>query len=302
MTLHEPVLLKESIDGLITDKNGIYVDVTFGFGGHSREILKKLGPNGRLIGFDQDEDVLIVEMDDPRFGLHHANFRFLDHFLTVLEIEGVHGILADLGVSSYQLDVPERGFSYREDAPLDMRMNSKAELTAMKILNEYEEKELVKMFSDYGQVRNAKQLSAVIVRQRQANPFSGVAMFLSAISGCIRGKRNRYLSQVFQSLRIEVNDEMNVLKDLLMTAAKRLLPGGRLVVISYHSGEDRLVKHFLKTGNFKGIPEKDDFGNVIKPFELLNRKIIVPGEEELKRNSRSRSAKLRIGEKIEVNK
>ena len=298
MALHEPVLLKESIDGLITDRNGIYVDVTFGFGGHSKEILKRMGPNGRLIGFDQDEDCLSAKLDDPRLGLYHANFRFLDHFLTVLEIEGVNGILADLGVSSYQLDVPERGFSYREDAPLDMRMNSRAEMTALKILNEYSEADLIKMFSDYGQVRNAKQLTSAIVRQRESMLFSGVAMFLSAISGCIRGKRNRYLSQVFQSLRIEVNDEMNVLKDLLMTAAKRLLPGGRLVVISYHSGEDRIVKHFLKTGNFKGIPEKDDYGNIIKPFELLNKKIIVPGEEELARNSRSRSAKLRIGERL----
>lgn len=298
MSYHSPVMLNESIEGLGIKEGGIYVDVTFGGGGHSKEILKRL-KGGKLIGFDQDADALENKIDDERFVLVPQNFKYLKNYLKMYGIKSVDGVLADLGVSSHQFDVGERGFSIRFDGPLDMRMNQKTGLTAEKIVNEYDEEDLIRLFREYGEIKNAKKLVFEIISARLGNRIK-TTMELSEVAGvCVIGKlRNKYLAQVFQALRIEVNDEMGVLKDLLLQAKEVLNPGGRLVVITYHSLEDRLVKNFLRKGSFSGELEKDFFGNPLLDFKMINKKPIVSAVEELAINSRARSAKLRVAEKL----
>jgi len=298
MSYHQPVLGKECIEALSIKEDGVYVDATFGGGGHSRLILKELGPQGRLLGFDKDEDALQNVPKDVRFIFYQHNFRYLKRFLRLQGLEAVDGILADLGVSSHQLDQAERGFSFRYDASLDMRMNQQEGRKASDILNTYTEKELQRVFGEYGEVRNAKSLAQRIVQERSARHISTTGEFLRMIEPLIRGFRNRYLAQVFQALRIEVNDEMGALKVFLESTLDVLKPAGRLVVLSYHSIEDRLVKNFLKTGNFEGIIIQDAFGNIEKSFKRINKKIILPSLEEIRLNPRARSAKLRIGERI----
>ena len=294
MSYHVPVMAKESLEALAIQPDGIYVDATFGGGGHSRLILSELGDNGRLLAFDQDEDASQNVPEDDRFTFVQHNFRFLKRFLRLYQIEKVDGILADLGVSSFQLDQAERGFSYRFDTPLDMRMNQATGQTAAELLQSASERELVRIFSQYGEVRNSKTLANAIVADRKERPIRTVGDLLGLIEPLIKGQRLRYLSQVFQALRIEVNDEMGALSDFLEQCKGVLRPGGRLVVITYHSIEDRLVKRFLKTGNIEGEVEKDFYGNINRPFQLVARKAILPGAEELQQNPRSRSAKLRV--------
>ncbi|MDA9563750.1 16S rRNA (cytosine(1402)-N(4))-methyltransferase RsmH [Flavobacteriales bacterium] len=295
---HLPVLLKDCIAGLLIDPCGVYVDVTFGGGGHSKEILKSL-TKGRLIGFDQDSDAQKNVPDDSRFELVHQNFKYMKSNLRLLGVTKVDGVLADLGVSSHQFDVPDRGFSIRFDAELDMRMDQRIKLTAKHILNEYSQEELYRVFRSYGEVRNLGKLVSVIVSAREGEGVSTVSQFKELIADCIdKRKPSQYLAQVFQALRIEVNDEMNVLQEFLRQSAEVLKPGGRLVVMSYHSLEDRLVKNFIKAGNFEGKMEQDFFGNVIKPFKAINNKVIIASKEELEMNNRARSAKLRIAEKL----
>ncbi len=295
---HNPVLLNDCIEGLNINPDGIYVDVTYGGGGHSAEILKKLGTKGRLIAFDQDADAAQNLPDDPRFTLVQQNFRYLKNFLKLNKAIPVDGILADLGVSSHQFDIPERGFSTRFEANLDMRMDLQGKLTAAEILTDYPERELMLVFRNYGEVENAPKLARVIAEGRKEKKINSVFEFKELIKRCIpRGKENQYLAQVFQALRIEVNEELNVLKEFLMQSTEVLKPHGRLVVISYHSLEDRLVKNFINKGKLEGEAEKDFFGNVLKPLDAINRKVIVPGDEELKVNTRARSARLRIAEK-----
>ncbi|WP_113637858.1 16S rRNA (cytosine(1402)-N(4))-methyltransferase RsmH [Nubsella zeaxanthinifaciens] len=296
---HVPVLLQECIDGLAIKPNGVYVDVTFGGGGHSKEILKHLGADGVLIAFDQDPDAQRNKIDDPRFRFVDQNFGYLKNNLRLLGFKQVDGILADLGVSSHQFNEPVRGFSTRFDADLDMRMDQQRELTAAKVLNTYAEEDLHKIFGLYGEVQNAKSLARTIVTARMDGNIQTLADFKKVIAAHIpRGKEHKYMAQVFQALRIEVNGEIEVLERFLEQTAEVLKPGGRLVVISYHSLEDRPVKNFLAKGKFKGEVEKDFFGNDQKPFTVITRKAIVAGAEELERNSRSRSAKLRIGERL----
>ena len=295
---HLPVLLHESIEALNIQPDGVYVDVTFGGGGHSKVILEKLGDKGHLFAFDQDEDARTNALDDSRFTFVAANFRYLAEYIDYYEVEGVGGVLADLGVSSWQFDNPERGFSYRQDQLLDMRMNRAVQHTAADIVMQYSEAELVRIFSDYGQVRNARTLARRIIAMRGERKISTVSEFIDAIGSCIRGARPRYLAQVFQSLRIEVNDEMGALAQFLQAAPQVLSPGGRLVVISYHSVEDQMVKRWMRAGNLSGQIERDDFGHAHKVFNVITRKPVTPGEEELKNNSRSRSAKLRVAEKL----
>lgn len=297
MAYHIPVLAKESIDAMSIQQDGVYVDATFGGGGHSRLILNELGSNGQLLGFDQDEDALANVPDDGRFTFVHHNFRYLKQFLRLHAHRKVDGILADLGVSSHQLDVAERGFSFRYDAELDMRMNQQQEVNAASILNSYSADDLQLLFSQYGEVRNAKTLALRIVEQRSHQSLNTIGQFLGVVEPIIRGHRSRYLAQVFQALRIEVNDEMGALEDFLKQAMEVLKPGGRLVVISYHSIEDRMIKNFLKAGNIKGVADKDFYGNINRPFKIVSKKAILPTDEEIKNNPRARSAKLRIGEK-----
>lgn len=298
---HIPVLLQECIDGLAIKPNGVYVDVTFGGGGHSREILKHLGPDGILVAFDQDPDAQRNKIDDPRFRFVDQNFGYLKNNLRLLGIKQVDGILADLGVSSHQFNEPERGFSTRFEADLDMRMDQQRALTAAVVLNTYTEENLHKIFGLYGEVQNAKSLARTIVTARMDEPIQTLSGFKSVIAAHIpRGKENKYMAQVFQALRIEVNAEIEVLERFLEQSANVLKPGGRLVVMSYHSLEDRPVKNFLAKGKFKGEVEKDFFGNDQKPFNVITRKAIVANDEELARNSRSRSAKLRIGERVQL--
>ncbi len=297
-TYHKPVLLHESLEGLALRPDGTYVDVTFGGGGHSRAILAQLGEKGKLIAFDQDEDAVANAIKDPRFILVRQNFRFLKNFLRLHNAIPVNGILADLGVSSHQIDQPGRGFSTRYDGPLDMRMNRSAKLTAEEVLNTYDDRRLRDIFRGYGDVENAGKLAHVIVDEREKGSIRSIDQLKEAIASCMpRGKEFQYLAKVFQALRIEINGEMEALKELLKQAAEVLAPGGRFVVISYHSLEDRLVKNFFRTGNFEGEPEKDFYGNLQRPLEPVNRKPIVPGETELEENNRARSAKLRIAEK-----
>lgn len=298
MTYHVPVMPKESLEGLAIDKNGIYVDATFGGGGHSRLILEQLGDKGRLIGFDQDKDALPNVPEDERFTFVQHNFRYLRRFLKLYGIRQVDGILADLGVSSHQLDEGSRGFSYRFDHELDMRMNQSEGQTAADVINTYQEADLLRIFSEYGEVRNSKTLAAGLVQARQGKKLRSVADLLAAVDPHVRGTRWKYLSQVFQALRIEVNDEMGALTDFLEQSLEVLKPGGRLVIIAYHSLEDRLAKNFLRSGNLKGEQEKDFYGNINRPFTILTKKALLPTPEEIAENPRSRSAKLRIGEKI----
>jgi 16S rRNA (cytosine1402-N4)-methyltransferase len=295
---HQPVMARECVEGLAIREEGVYVDVTFGGGGHSRLIIEQLGDNGHLYGFDQDEDAKANALEDERFTFVAANFRYLKRFLKLHGVKAVDGILADLGVSSHQFDDASRGFSYRFDHELDMRMNVHDEVTAAKVVNEYSVDYLQQMFSRYGEVRNAKTLAQRIVEQRAVRTISTIGDLLAVVEPNIRGQRHRYLAQVFQAIRMEVNEEVPALKDLLEQALEVLKPGGRLVLISYHSIEDRLVKNFLKTGNIEGQVDKDFYGNIYRPFKLITRKALVPSEEELKHNSRARSAKLRIAEKI----
>ncbi len=296
---HIPVLLEESIRLLEIKQSGVYVDATFGGGGHSGLILDELGAEGRLFGFDQDEDAESNQVRDERLTFVKSNFRFIKRFLKLYGVEKVDGILADLGVSSHQFDIPERGFSYRFDAaPLDMRMNIHQEKTAADILNTYKVEDLQKVFSAYGEVRNARTLALRIAEVRELVPFTSVASFLSVVESISRGSRFRYLSQVFQALRIEVNDEMGALKELLMQATDLLSVGGRLVIISYHSIEDRLVKNYFKSGNFEGVHEKDYYGNILRPLEPVTRKALQPEENEIQENIRARSARLRAAKKL----
>jgi len=296
---HVPVLLKECIEGLNINPSGVYVDVTFGGGGHSREILKNLGKDGVLIAFDQDPDAQRNKIDDPRFKFVDQNFGFLKNNLRLLGYKQVDGILADLGVSSHQFNEPSRGFSTRFEADLDMRMDKQRPLTAAVVLNTYAEDKLHKIFGIYGEVKNAKSLAATIVASRINKPIATLADFKTVIAAHIpKGKENKYMAQVFQALRIEVNAEIEVLESFLEQTAAVLKTRGRLVVMSYHSLEDRPVKSFIAKGKFRGEVEKDFFGNEQKPFKSITRKAVVADEEELARNSRARSAKLRIGERI----
>ncbi|MFM7015557.1 MAG: 16S rRNA (cytosine(1402)-N(4))-methyltransferase RsmH [Bacteroidota bacterium] len=294
---HNPVMLKECLDGLMINPDGIYVDVTFGGGGHSKAILNKLSDKGSLIAFDQDEDAIGNLPNDERLIFVQQNFRHLERFLKFHEQHPVDGILADFGVSSHQFDVGERGFSIRFDGPLDMRMNQQSVLTAAKIVNTYTEVDLQNVFSKYGEVINSKTLAQAIVAARISKKIETTQQLIKAIGSAIRGKENQYLAQVFQALRIETNDELGALKEFLEQALASLKPDGRLVVMSYHSLEDRLVKDFMKFGSFKGEQQKDDFGNIYRPFKLITKKPMEAGDEELKINPRSRSAKLRIAEK-----
>jgi 16S rRNA (cytosine1402-N4)-methyltransferase len=290
MEYHNPVLLHQSIDGLNIKPDGIYVDVTFGGGGHSKEILKRLGPNGKLFAFDQDEDALANS-------LLNENFRFIKRFLRFYGVKSVDGILADLGVSSHQFDVPERGFSTRFDAELDMRMSQKNDLNAYRVVNEYDDANLRRVFLDYGELKNAPALSRTIIEARNHLPIKTTDELKEVLAKYLPEKvRNKILAQIYQAIRIEVNQEMDVLKEFLEQSLELLNPEGRLSVISYHSLEDRLVKRFMKNGMFEGEPERDFFGNFSVPFKIIE-KLIVPDNDEIKINNRARSAKLRIAEK-----
>jgi len=294
---HIPVLLSSSVESLKIHPDGSYVDVTFGAGGHSKAILKHISAKGHLYAFDQDKDALTNRIEDEKFTLIDANFRFLTKFLKWYNVTEVDGILADLGVSSHQLDFPERGFSYRFDAPLDMRMNTEAELTAAIILKTYTEENLVNILSHYGEVRNSKQLAKAFIRQRSVTEIKTTFGLNQLLEVNAIGPKLKYFSQVYQALRMEVNDEIGALREMLNGGMKMLKKGGRFVVITYHSIEDREVKNFFKTGNFEGIAQKDDFGNIFRPFEAVDKKIIIPDDEELRINPRSRSAKLRVVQK-----
>jgi len=295
---HTPVMLNECIEGLNIRPDGTYVDVTFGGGGHSREIIRHLGKNGRLLAFDQDADAQQNVIDDDRFEFIDQNFRYLKNFSRLHNAIPLDGILADLGVSSYQFDQAERGFSIRFDAELDMRMNQSGTLTAKEVINTYSEADLHRIFGMYGEIQNAKSLAKTIVTARLNTTINTVADLKNVIAGLIpRGKENKYLAQVFQALRIEVNQELEALKDFLIQSAEVLVSGGRLVVMSYHSLEDRLVKNFIAKGKFSGEVEKDFYGNDQKPFEAVSRGAITASEDEIKNNNRARSAKLRIAVK-----
>ncbi|HMO40085.1 MAG TPA: 16S rRNA (cytosine(1402)-N(4))-methyltransferase RsmH [Saprospiraceae bacterium] len=294
---HRPVLAQESVAALQIQPDAVYVDATFGGGGHSRLILNELSDKGRLFGFDQDADALPNVPDDARFTLIHNNFRYLKRFLKLHDTRSVAGILADLGVSSHQLDEAARGFSYRFDADLDMRMNQQGERTAADVLNSYPADALQQVFGAYGEVRNARTLAQSIAAARQARPLRTIADLLAIVDPLVRGQRLRYLSQVFQALRIEVNDEMGALQEFLAQTLEVLQPGGRLVVITYHSLEDRMVKNFLKTGNVAGEVKKDFYGNIERPFKIITKSAIEPSEAEIRENPRARSARLRVGEK-----
>ena len=294
---HVPVLLEESIEGLNIQPGGIYVDVTYGGGGHSAKILEKL-QGGKLIAFDQDIDATDNLIDDERLIFIRHNFKYLRHFLEYNGIDQVDGILADLGVSSHDFDVADRGFSFRFEGNLDMRMNQSSALDAAKVINEYSEEHLWTIFQDYGEIKNWRHLVSLITTARIKEPISSTGQLLKVIEPCIPAKiEKKYLAMVFQALRIEVNNEIGVLSDFLESTTSLLKPGGRLVVLSYHSLEDRMVKNFMRSGRIDGVQENDFFGNRTSPFELINRKIILPGEKEIARNPRARSAKLRIAEK-----
>ena len=294
---HIPALLNETIDGLNIKPDGIYVDVTFGGGGHSKEILSKLGKNGKLLGFDQDEDAVKNSIDDSRFIFVRSNFRYLKNFLRYHNIEKVDGILADLGVSSHHFDEAERGFSFRFDGALDMRMNTKSPLTAAVLLNTYSEEQLADVFYLYGELHNSRKIARTIVNARSNAPFDRIFPFIEVLKPFFgREKEKKDMARVFQALRIEVNKEMDVLKSLLDQSLEVLNPGGRLVVLTYHSLEDRLVKNFFRSGNFEGKLEKDFYGNILSPMQAINNKVIVADEAEIARNPRARSAKLRVAE------
>lgn len=294
---HVPVLLKESVGGLEIKPNGDYVDVTFGGGGHSREIFSQL-TTGRLFAFDQDEDAAANIIHDDRFFFIRHNFKYIRNFLRYYNVEQVDGILADLGVSSHDFDVAERGFSFRFDGDLDMRMNRNADQTAADIVNSYSEDQLRSVFREYGEIDNAGRLARQLVAARLPQPIKTIEQFKNAIAPCVpKLQESKYLAKVFQALRIETNQEMDVLHEFLEQSIELLKPGGRLVVITYHSLEDRMVKNFIKSGDFSGKQEKDFFGNVESPLMAVNRKVIVPSDDEIERNPRARSAKRRIAEK-----
>lgn len=296
---HVPVMLGECVEALNIKPDGVYVDVTFGGGGHSREILARLGNKGKLYAFDQDPDALANAFQDERFVLIHQNFRFLKNNLRLQGVKKVDGILADLGVSSHQFDEAERGFSIRFDASLDMRMDQVGDLDAKRVISTYSEGELHRVFGMYGEIQNAKSLANAVVTARLTKPINTVSDLKLAIAKLVpRGKENKYFAQLFQALRIEVNKELEALQEFLLQAESILEPAGRLVVMSYHSLEDRLVKNFMAKGKFRGDVEKDFYGNEIKPFKLITRKAIVASEEEISSNSRARSAKLRVAEKL----
>jgi len=300
MAYHLPVLLPESVAGLAIKPEGVYVDVTFGGGGHSAAIVEKL-TTGHLYSFDQDTDAEqeAEKLNSAAFTFIKANFRYLKKYLRLYGVKQVDGILADLGVSSHQFDTSERGFSTRFDGPLDMRMDKEAGKTAKEILNTYAEEELHKLFGIYGEVKNARTLARTIVLKRATQELDTIGQFKQAIASCMpKGKENKYLAQVFQALRLEVNDEMKALEEMLLQTAEVLKPGGRLVVISYHSLEDRLVKNFIQKGKFFGEVEKDFYGNELKPFTPVPPKLVTPAALELQENNRSRSAKLRVAEKL----
>ncbi len=295
---HNPVLLKQSVDDLVTNPDGIYVDCTFGGGGHSREIVNRLSEQGKLYAFDQDLDALENSFNDERFTLINQNFRFLENSLLMYGVSEVDGILADLGVSSHQFDEAERGFSTRSNAPLDMRMNVMQSLDAKKVINEYDEEALADIFYYYGELREARKLARDIVHHRKSKAIETTEDLKKLFSYLPPHKVNKFYAQLFQAIRIEVNQELEVLKEMLVQSYKILKPGGRLVVISYHSLEDRLVKRFLKNGMFEGEPERDIFGNYKKAFELVKSKAIIPDNKEIEENSRARSAKMRTGIKV----
>lgn len=298
MSYHNPVLLKESVKGLLIKPNGIYVDVTFGGGGHSKKILSQLGDKGKLYAFDQDADALENTIKDDRFLLIHQNFRHIKRFLRLHGITKVDGILGDFGVSSHQFDVAERGFSTRFEANLDMRMNQGSAVSAFHIVNEYNEKDLRNVLFQYGELKSAAGMARMIVENRMKQPIKTSEELKSALGRFLpKHKENKILAQLFQAIRIEVNQEIQALKEFLLQTADLLSPGGRLSLISYHSLEDRLVKRFIRNGLFEGEPEKDVFGHVEVPFKKVG-KLIIPGEEEIEQNNRARSAKLRIAERI----
>ncbi len=297
-TYHTPVLLKESVDGLDIQPDGVYVDVTFGGGGHSREILRRLGPNGRLYGFDQDADTERNICDDPRFTYVRSNFRYLKQWMRYKGEEHIDGLLADLGVSSHHFDDAERGFSFRFDAPLDMRMNKSAATTAAEVVNNYTEEQLTQIFSLYGELRNARQIGAALVKARQQQPIATTGQLLEVTERLFaREREKKEVAKMFQALRIEVNHEMDALREMLAGACQVLAHGGRLSIITYHSLEDRMVKNMIRTGNVEGNSHQDFFGRTEAPLRPVN-KVTVPSDEEQENNPRSRSAKLRIAEKI----
>ncbi|MFN3755828.1 MAG: 16S rRNA (cytosine(1402)-N(4))-methyltransferase RsmH [Flavobacterium sp.] len=298
MEYHNPVLLQASVDGLAIQPNGVYVDVTFGGGGHSAEILKRLGEHGKLFAFDQDEDAAQNTFNDSRFQFIPQNFRSIKRFLRFYGVKQVDGILADLGVSSHQFDVPERGFSTRFDGALDMRMNQGSQLNAYKVLHEYEELALRKVFLEYGELKNAGAIAYTIVHARKSLPLETTSDLKMMLQKFLPAhKSNKILAQIYQAIRIEVNQELEVLKEFLVQSLELLKPGGRLSVISYHSLEDRLVKRYMRNGMFEGEPERDMFGRFSVPFKWVE-KLIIPSEEEIQINNRARSAKLRIAEKL----
>ena len=298
MDYHNPVLLTEAVDGLNVKPDGVYVDVTFGGGGHSREILKRLGPNGKLFAFDQDKDALLNTIDDPRFKLINENFRFLKRFLRFYGAKKVDGILADFGVSSHQFDVAERGFSTRFEADLDMRMDQDSKLSAFHVINKYDEEQIRDVFLQYGELRQAPAMARLIVEERVTNEIKSSEHLKEVLKKFVKHKNeHKVLAQIYQAIRIEVNQEIEALKELLLQVPEVLVAGGRLSCISYHSLEDRLVKRFIRNGLFEGEPERDVYGNFEVPLKKVGG-LIVPSKAEIKENSRARSAKLRIAEKI----
>ncbi|MCF8225706.1 MAG: 16S rRNA (cytosine(1402)-N(4))-methyltransferase RsmH [Bacteroidales bacterium] len=299
MAYHRPVLLNESIDGLNIQPKGVYIDLTFGGGGHALRILENLDKKGRLIAFDQDPDAGKNIPNDKRLIFVQSNFRYLRNFLRYHEISIVNGILADLGISSYQIDQPERGFSFRSDAPLDMRMNPASGKNAVHVINDYSEKDLNRIFRQYGEVKNASRVVKAIIKAREQKPVRSSSQLAEALKELAPGdKRSKFFARIYQAVRIEVNDEMGALKDMLLQTSQIMSKGGRLVIITYHSIEDRLVKNFMKTGNTEGELKKDFFGNPETPWKLVNRNVIVPSEKECLENKRARSAKLRVAERI----
>ncbi len=299
MGYHRPVLLNESINGLNIQPEGTYVDLTFGGGGHSREVLRKLGKHGRLIAFDQDQDAEANVPDDRRIVFIGANFRYLKHYLRYHAIEKVDGILADLGISSHQIDRPERGFSFKSESLLDMRMNVRSSRSATGVLNGYTIDQLSGIFSEYGELRNAGAVAAAIGRSREMKPLETTGELEMALRDLMpKSHPSKFLAKVFQALRIEVNDELGALREMLLQTAEVMRPGGRLVILTYHSLEDRLVKNFMRSGNLEGIISKDFYGNVESPWKVLTRSVVTPTREEIAENNRARSAKLRIAERM----
>ena len=299
MSFHEPVLLKECIEGLKIEQDGIYVDLTYGGGGHTKAILEKIR-KGRVFSFDVDPDAKnnADQVKNPSFTFIQANFRYAQKYLKFHKVQQINGMMADLGVSSYQIDTPEKGFSSRFDAPLDMRMDPEIEITAGQVLNQFDEKELHKVFGLYGEVRNAKTLARDVVAYRAQGQFTTTGEFIGFLRKYVRkGRESKYYAQVFQALRIVVNDELGALEDMLKMSVSILRPGGRLAIISYHSLEDRMVKNFMNTGKKSGPLEKDIYGNIHRPFDPVNRKPLTPSSQEVSQNKRARSAKLRIAQK-----